>query len=94
MLFGRPPFAADDDTVRRPSLRLYGQPRLLPSVEAAVEWVHALPTAIRQFLRHTGARRLVRSGAVGDDGAVARYLVQMLFNLIGRHADRAGQLDI
>lgn len=54
--------------------RLDRQPRLDPSVEAAVERMRILPTILREHLRHTGARSLVRSSAVGDDCTAARNL--------------------
>src|SRR5215207_3946234 len=76
---------------RLTSLRLDGQSRLLPGVEPAVERVHVLPTLLKQLERHTGARPFVRSSAVGDDGAVARYLVEVLLQLTRGDADRPGQ---
>src|SRR3989304_3667994 len=39
-----------------------------PASEAALEDAHVLVADVAELLRHTGARRLVRSGAVGADG--------------------------
>src|SRR3989304_4149529 len=53
-----------------PSL-LRGLPReagVGPAPEPALEDAHVLVADVAELLRHTGARRLVRSGAVGDDG--------------------------
>src|SRR5262249_46085612 len=51
-----------------------------------------------QFLRHTGARRLVRSGAVSDYPTFSRNtlrdFVQMPFNVAGGDANRARQLFV
>jgi len=43
--------------------------------------MHILPTAIRKLLRHTGARYLVRSGAIGYNGTVPGNLAEVLFKL-------------
>src|SRR5262245_45404700 len=51
-----------------------------------------------QFLRHTGARRLVRSGAVSDYPTFSRNTLrdfaQMPFNFAGGDANRARQLFV
>jgi hypothetical protein len=65
--------------------------RLLPCIETAVQRMYIRPTVIREHLRHTGARRLVRSSTVGDDRAVTRNVIEMLFHLVGGDADRARQ---
>ena len=39
-----------------------------PAPEPALEDAHVLVADVPELLRHTGARCLVRSGAVGNDG--------------------------
>ena len=70
------------------------EPGVLPRIEPAVKWMHILPTAIGEFLCHTGTRSLVRSSAVSDDGAIVRNLVQVLIDLVSGHPDRARQFLI
>src|SRR5215213_9262213 len=38
--------------------------------------------------RHTGARKFIRSGTVGDDGFVTRQLTKPVLNFLRRDADR------
>jgi len=75
-------------------LRIRWQARINPRVESAIEWMHVLPTAIREFLCHTGTGPLARSSAVSDDSAVVRNLVEMLAYLIGRHSNGVWQLQV
>ena len=56
--------------------------------------MHILPTAIGEFLCHTGTRSLVRSSAVSDDCTIVRNLVDVLVDLVSGHPDRARQFLI
>jgi hypothetical protein len=56
--------------------------------------MHILPTAIREFLCHTGTRRLVRSRAVSNDGAIVWNFVGVLIDCVSRHSNRTGQFLI
>jgi hypothetical protein len=56
--------------------------------------MHILPTAIRELLRHTGARCFVRSGAIGYDGAVLWNFIEVLSKLFLGHPDRIRQFLI
>jgi hypothetical protein len=73
------------------SLRIDWQARLNPRIESAVERMHVLPATISEFLRHPGAGRFMRSRAVGYDGAVLWYFVQMFPDLISGDANRIRQ---
>ena len=76
------------------SLRIRWQPRFNPRVVATVERMHIPPTAVRKFLRHTGARCFVRSSAIGNNGAVFRNFIEVLFKLFLGHPDRIRQFLI
>src|SRR3989304_1588051 len=47
---------------------LQGEAGVGPAPEPALQDAHVLVADVAELLRHTGARRRVRSGAVGDDG--------------------------
>ena len=49
------------------------------------------PTAIREFLCHTGTRSLVRSRAVSDHRAIVRNFGEMLLDFVSGHPNRARQ---
>lgn len=68
--------------------RLHGIAGLLPSIETAEERVNILEAMATEYLRHTSARRLVGSSAIGDNGPVMRNLTQMTVHFISRHANR------
>ena len=76
------------------SLWIYGEARLDPCLESAVQRMHVFPTAISEFLRHTGAGRFVRSSAVGYDCAVFWYFVDMLRDFIGGDANSVRQFPV
>jgi hypothetical protein len=67
---------------------------LLPSVETTGEGMHIGEAMIAEGLRHPGATSLVRSRAVGDDGAILGQLWQMLLYGLDWHAQGARQLDV
>src|SRR6266508_6364053 len=69
-------------------LRLRGVAGALPGGQAAGEGVGAV-ALVPQPLRHTGAGLFVRSGAVGDDRALAGQLAPAPVELGGRDADGA-----
>src|SRR3972149_7984125 len=66
-----------------------------PAPEPAPEDAHGLVAAVAELLRHTGARRLVRSGAVGDDGPGGIHLHggPSLLQGVGRDVGRARDLE-
>src|SRR5690349_3379745 len=51
--------------------------------------MHILPAMLHQHLRHTGARGLVRSSTVSNDGAITWNLVEVLLHFVGRNPNRA-----
>lgn len=53
-----------------------------------------LPTAIGEFLCHTGTRSFVRSRAVSDHCTIVRNLADVLLQFVGRHADRTRQFPV
>jgi len=56
--------------------------------------MNVFPTAISEFLRHTGAGSFVRSSAVSYDRAVSWYLIEMFRELIGGNAQSVRQFLI
>jgi hypothetical protein len=62
---------------------------ITPRVEAAGERPHALDAATSQEQRHPGARRLVGSGAIEDDVAIARNLPMPRLELFGHQMQRS-----
>jgi hypothetical protein len=54
--------------------------------------MHILPTAIDEFLCHTGTRSFVRSSTVRDHRSIVWDLVEMLIDFLGGNAYRARQL--
>jgi hypothetical protein len=81
-------------TVLLNSLRIRWQSLFDPGVVPAIERMHILPTTIRKLLRHTGARSLVRSSAIGYDGPVSGNLVEVLSELFLGYPDRMRQFLI
>ena len=69
------------------SLRVEWQTSIPPSIEPALELPDVLISAIRKLLRQTGARILVRSGAIRYDRFVFGNLGDMLFKFVHRHAN-------
>jgi len=67
---------------------------LHPSLESAVQGVHVAEAPLGQLSRHTGARMLARSGAVGDDGAVARDVPGVAGHVVRRHPDGPRDLGL
>lgn len=72
----------------RELFRFHGITGLLPGIETAKERVNIFEAMATEYLRHTSARCLVGSGAIGDNGPVLRNLMEMAIHLIGRHANR------
>jgi hypothetical protein len=68
--------------------RSHGVAGLLPGVETAQERVDILEAVATEYLRHTSARRLLGSSAIGDNGPVVRDLMEMAIDFISRHANR------
>jgi|GEM_PF-2854898 len=68
--------------------RIQWQSGINPRVESAIERMHVFPTTFREFLRHTGARSFVGSSAIGYDGAVPWYFIQVGRELFSGHSDR------
>jgi hypothetical protein len=69
---------------------LYRQTGLPPRRPASGEGARFLPSGLSEFLRHTGAGRFVRSGAIGDE---PRLLFEAEFprtfgHMVGRHSYR------
>src|SRR5205823_6331993 len=58
-----------------------GHTGLEPGVESALEGV-GVESALGEFLRHTGAGSLVRSGAVGDDRRIPRDLRDIRLDVV------------
>jgi hypothetical protein len=56
--------------------------------------MNIFPTAIREFLRHTGAGSFVRSSTVSYDRAVLWYLIEMFRELVGGNAQSVRQFLI
>jgi hypothetical protein len=56
--------------------------------------MNIFPTAIREFLRHTGAGSFVRSSAVSYDCTVFGYFIEMFRELIGGNAQSVRQFLI
>jgi hypothetical protein len=67
---------------------------LPPGIEAALQRAHVGPAGIEKRLRHTGARFLVRSSAVGDDGTIAWDVCQQSIDLVRGNAQRTGDLHV
>src|SRR5579884_4192908 len=71
---------------------LDGKPRPLPGFEPAAKNIDfAEPTSL-QFSRHTGARFLSASSAVGHHGAFPRKPLRGFLQMLQRHMDRIGDL--
>jgi hypothetical protein len=87
-------------TLTRPSLptrlkpedsklfRFHGIAGFQPGIETAEERVNVREAMATEYLRHTSARRLIGSCAIGDNGPVTGNLMQMAIHLISRHANR------
>jgi hypothetical protein len=63
---------------------------LAPGVQAALQGADAFDAVFSEEQRHTGAGGFVWSSTVKDDFAVARQTVVLLFQLLGVHAEGAG----
>jgi hypothetical protein len=48
-----------------------------PGIEAALEGIDVLEAVVPEYLRRPGARGFLVSGAIGDNEAVAGYLVEV-----------------
>jgi len=75
---------------------LYWQTRFPPRRPASSEGARFLPSGLSEFLRHTGAGRFVRSGAIGDE---PRLLFETEFprafgHMVGRHSRRPLRLKV
>jgi hypothetical protein len=75
---------------------LHRQTRFLPRRPASGEGARFLPSGLSEFLRHTGAGRFVRSGAIGDE---PRLLFETKFlrafgHMVGRHSRRPLRLKV
>jgi hypothetical protein len=75
---------------------LHRQTGFPPCRPASGEGASFLPSGLFEFLRHTGAGRFVRSGAVGDE---PRLLFETQFprafgDMVGRHPHRPLRLKI
>jgi hypothetical protein len=68
--------------------RFHGIAGLLPGIETAEERVNIREAMATEYLRHTSARRLLGSSAIGDNWPVMGNLTQMAVHLISRHANR------
>ena len=74
---------------------LHRQTRFLPRRPASGEGARFLPSGLSEFLRHTGAGRFVRSGAIGDE---PRLLFEPEFprafgHVVGRHSHSPRRLE-
>jgi len=67
---------------------------VFPRIETAEQGMHVFEVMLFENVRHTGARSFVRSSAIGHDRAVAWNVREMLFDLIGRDANRARQFRV
>jgi hypothetical protein len=69
--------------------------RIDPPAKAAGEGVRAIAVPA-ELERHTGAGVLVGSSAIGDEVAIARELIQVTIELVGRDAEgiRDGDVDL
>jgi len=81
---------------RRSCPRLYRQTGLPPRRPTAGEGARFFPPRLSEFPRHTGARRFVRSSAVGDE---PRLLFETEFAgafglMIGRHPHSPFHLSV
>ena len=56
--------------------------------------MHVIESVFFQSERHTGARILVRSGAVSDGKHVAPNVRNMFFRVVWRDPDRTARLDV
>jgi hypothetical protein len=63
---------------------------LAPGVEATLQGADALDAVFSEEQRHTGAGGFVWSSAIENDLAVARESVVFFFQLLGIHAEGAG----
>jgi hypothetical protein len=61
---------------------------IAPRIKATEEWMNVLVTMFHQNLRHTGAGGFMRSGTVGDNGAVRWNIRKVFLHLIRRHTGR------
>jgi hypothetical protein len=68
--------------------RVHGIASLLPGIETAKERVNVIEAMAPEYLRHTSARCLVGSSAIGDNGPVTRNLMKMAIHLVGWYANR------
>jgi hypothetical protein len=64
---------------------------ILPRTETALQWTHALNSQLLQFLCHPGTRRFARSSTVENDLLILGQYVSSGSDIIGQHADGAGQ---
>ena len=75
---------------------LHRQTRLPPRRPASGEGARFLPSGLSEFLRHTGAGRFVRSGAIGHE---PRLLIEAEFprafgHMVWRHSYRPLRLKV
>jgi hypothetical protein len=63
---------------------------LAPGVQTAQQGANAGNAVLPEEQRHTGAGSFVRSSTVEDYLAVARQAIVLLFQLLGVHAESAG----
>jgi hypothetical protein len=75
---------------------LHRQTGFPPRRPASGEGARFLPSCLSEFLRHTGAGRFVRSGAIGDE---PRLLFETEFprafgHMVGRHSQRPLRLKV
>ena len=69
-------------------LRFHRIAGFLPGIETPEERVNIVEAVATEYLRHTSARRLLGSSAIGDDGPVTGNLMQVAIHVISQHANR------